>query len=86
VVCQAQHGNARSSVCPYHQWTQLNGDFSRSAVQGWCQGTAIAVNGGMPEDFDLKAHGPLRVAVLHGLVFADLCDADRAWRITRAAT
>ncbi len=68
--------NARSFVCPYHQWTyKLNGDLAglpfkdgvkESGPSGDC------INGGMPADFDVKAHGltKLRVAVLHGLVFA----------------
>jgi len=71
-----QTGNARSFVCPYHQWTyKLNGDLAglpfkdgvkTEGPEGAC------VNGGMPEGFDLKANGltKLRVAVLHGLVFA----------------
>ncbi len=75
--CQQPHGNARSFVCPYHQWTyKLNGDlaglpFRDGVKEGDC------VNGGMPADFDLKQHGltQLRVAVLHGLVFASF-DAD----------
>ena len=70
--CQQAHGNARSFVCPYHQWTyKLDGDlvglpFKDGVKDGDC------VNGGMPADFDLKQHGltKLRVAVLHGLVFA----------------
>ncbi len=70
--CQQPHGNARSFVCPYHQWTyKLNGElaglpFKDGVKDGEC------VNGGMPADFDLKANGltKLRVAVLHGLVFA----------------
>lgn len=70
--CQEPHGNTRSFVCPYHQWTyKLNGDlaglpFKDGVKDGDC------VNGGMPEGFDLKANGltQLRVAVLHGLVFA----------------
>lgn len=74
--CQEPHGHARSFVCPYHQWTyKLNGDLAglpfKDGVkvvteQGDC------VNGGMPPDFDLKQNGltRLRVAVLHGLVFA----------------
>ena len=70
--CQTQHGNARSFVCPYHQWTyKLNGDlaglpFKDGVKDGDC------INGGMPPGFELKDHGltKLRVAVLHGLVFA----------------
>ncbi len=74
--CQEPHGNARSFVCPYHQWTyKLNGElaglpFKDGVKDGEC------VNGGMPADFDLKANGltKLRVAVLHGLVFATFSD------------
>ena len=70
--CQQPHGNARSFVCPYHQWTyKLNGDlaglpFKDGVKDGDC------THGGMPEGFDVKDHGltKLRVAVLHGLVFA----------------
>lgn len=75
--CQNPQGNARSFVCPYHQWTyKLNGDlaglpFKDGVKDGDC------INGGMPEGFDLKDHGltKLRVAVLHGLVFATFSDA-----------
>ncbi|MDB5953628.1 aromatic ring-hydroxylating dioxygenase subunit alpha [Ramlibacter sp.] len=75
--CQQPHGKARSFVCPYHQWTyKLNGDLAGlpfkdgvRAVDGQGQ---PCVQGGMPADFDVKQHGltKLRVAVLHGLVFA----------------
>jgi salicylate 5-hydroxylase large subunit len=75
--CQQPHGNARSFVCPYHQWTyKLNGElaglpFKDGVKEGDC------VNGGMPADFDLRAHGltRLRVEVLHGLVFATFSDS-----------
>lgn len=70
--CQQPQGNARSFVCPYHQWTyKLNGElaglpFKDGVKEGDC------VHGGMPQDFELQSHGltRLRVAVLHGLVFA----------------
>ncbi len=75
--CQSLQGNTRSFVCPYHQWTyKLNGDlaglpFKDGVKEGDC------VNGGMPEGFNLQEHGltRLRVAVLHGLVFATFSDA-----------
>ncbi len=75
--CQNPQGNTRSFVCPYHQWTyKLNGDlaglpFKDGVKDGEC------VNGGMPAGFDLKDHGltKLRVAVLHGLVFATFSEA-----------
>ena len=70
--CQNLQGNARSFVCPYHQWTyKLNGDLAGLPFKDGVK-DGDAVNGGMPEGFDLKNHGltKLRVAVLHGLVFA----------------
>ena len=74
--CQTQHGNARSFVYPYYQWTyKLNGDlaglpFKDSVKDG------DTVHGGMPGGFDVKDHGltKLRVAVLHGLVFPTFSD------------
>jgi len=75
--CHNPQGNTRSFVCPYHQWTyKLNGElaglpFKDGVKEGDC------VNGGMPEGFDLKDHGltRLRVATLHGLVFATFSEA-----------
>ena len=75
--CQTPHGNARSFVCPYHQWTyKLNGDLAGLPFKDGVK-EGDAVNGGMPADFDLKDHGltKLRVAVLHGLVFATFSEA-----------
>ena len=75
--CQTQHGNARSFVCPYHQWTyKLNGDLAGLPFKDGVK-DGDAVNGGMPEGFDIKDHGltKLRVAVLHGLVFATFSDS-----------
>jgi salicylate 5-hydroxylase large subunit len=74
--CQQPHGNARSFVCPYHQWTyKLNGDLAGLPFKDGVKSVdehGECVNGGMPADFDIKDHGltKLRVASLHGLVFA----------------
>jgi len=75
--CQQPQGNARSFVCPYHQWTyKLNGELAglpfKDGVAAVDEKGEACVNGGMPQGFDVKQHGltRLRVAVLHGLVFA----------------
>jgi salicylate 5-hydroxylase large subunit len=75
--CQTPRGNARSFVCPYHQWTyKLNGDLAGLPFKDGVK-DGDRVNGGMPSGFDLKDHGlrKLRVAVLHGLVFATFSDS-----------
>jgi salicylate 5-hydroxylase large subunit len=80
--CQQPHGNARSFVCPYHQWTyKLNGDLAglpfKDGVAATDDAGNACVNGGMPTDFDIRQHGlaKLRVAVLHGLVFATFSES-----------
>lgn len=79
--CQQPQGNTRSFVCPYHQWTyKLNGELAglpfKEGVPAVDAAGEPCVQGGMPADFDIKQHGlrQLRVAVLHGLVFATFSD------------
>jgi salicylate 5-hydroxylase large subunit len=74
--CQHSHGNAREFTCPYHQWNydlkgQLQGLPFRRGIKVVDDGKA-RIEGGMPADFRLEDHGltRLRVARLHGLVFA----------------
>ena len=70
--CRERHGTRKEFVCPYHQWSYtLAGDlqgvpFRRGVRQDG------KINGGMPADFDTKAHGltKLRVASRGGAVFA----------------
>lgn len=68
LVCRERRGNARRLECVYHQW---NYDL-RGRLRGVPFRAGINGNGGMPADFNLDAHGlqSLRVACLHGLVFA----------------
>lgn len=68
LVCRERRGNARRLECVYHQW---NYDL-RGRLRGVPFRAGINGNGGMPADFNLDAHGlqSLRVARLHGLVFA----------------
>ena len=70
--CQKNKGNARSFVCPYHQWTyKLNGDLAGLPFRHGVK-KGDEVQGGMPADFDLKQHGltKLKVATFNGLIFA----------------
>jgi salicylate 5-hydroxylase large subunit len=70
-------GNARSFVCPYHQWTyKLNGDLAgltfRNGVERVEADGSKTKQGGMDADFNLCDHGltKLKVARRGGVVFA----------------
>jgi salicylate 5-hydroxylase large subunit len=70
-------GNARSFVCPYHQWTyKLNGDLVgltfKNGVESVQSDGSKAKQGGMDADFQLCDHGltKLKVARRGGVVFA----------------
>jgi phenylpropionate dioxygenase-like ring-hydroxylating dioxygenase large terminal subunit len=70
--CKTYRGNAQQFVCPYHQWTyDLAGALVAVPFRRGVKG-----KGGMPEDFDLAAHGlrRLTVACRHGVVFASFRD------------
>jgi salicylate 5-hydroxylase large subunit len=66
--CRHDHGNVRSFVCPYHQWTyDLKGRLLGVPFRHGYQG-----RGGMEAGFRTEEHGlePLKVAVRNGAVFA----------------
>lgn len=68
LICWDQAGQVKDFTCPYHQWNysldgQLQGmPFKRGALG----------KGGMPADFDMKAHGlqKLRTTIRGGSVWA----------------
>ena len=66
--CQRHLGNALEIMCPYHQWTyDLKGNLIGVPFR-----RGVKKQGGMPADFDPKAHGlrRLEVHVRRGAVFA----------------
>ena len=68
LVCRDLRGNQPRLSCVYHQWTyDLRGRLLGVPFRG-----GIGGRGGMPADFDPAQHNltQLRIAVLHGLVFA----------------
>jgi salicylate 5-hydroxylase large subunit len=68
MFCQTHRGNAKSFMCPYHQWTyDLKGNLTGLPFRRGFQ-----KKGGMPADFDLKAHGleKLQVTERNGAIFA----------------
>lgn len=67
MIVRELRGNAERLVCLYHRWCysnagELTGLPFRKGIKG---------EGGMPEDFDMKAVSPqrLRVANCHGMLF-----------------
>ncbi len=72
-LTSAVRGNVSHLTCPYHLWTYtLEGD-----LQGVTFQRGVGGKGGMPAEFDKRAHGlnTLRVAVYGGLVFGTFHEA-----------
>ena len=67
-VCREAHGNARTHICVYHQWSY----DTRGNLRGVPFRRGLKDSPGMPADFDPKEHGlqQLRVESYRGLVFA----------------
>ncbi len=62
-ICDAEHGRAKSFVCPYHRWNYRLDGALISAMY-------------MPEDFDRAAHSlkPVRVRTVSGTIYISLAD------------
>ena len=62
-ICQAESGNARKLICPYHAWTY--------GLDGALQGARL-----MPEDFDKAENGLFvcHIRVFHGLIFINMSE------------
>ncbi len=70
LICLDDGGRAKDFQCVYHSWRyDLRGNLRSIAFRHGVNG-----RGGMPDDFDMSAHGPrkLRIATLCGLVFGTL--------------
>lgn len=67
-ICWKNQGKVTELTCPYHQWSySLKGDLLGVPLRRGVHG-----EGGMPADFDPRAHGltKLRVAVRGGTIWA----------------
>ena len=76
--CQARFGHAKELLCPYHQWMySLKGELQAVPFR-----RGVRKQGGMPPDFDLKAHSlnRLRVEVVNGVVWATFSAATPPFR------
>ncbi len=62
-ICQAESGNARKLICPYHAWTY--------GLDGALQGARL-----MPADFDKADNGlfTCHIRVFHGLIFINMSE------------
>jgi anthranilate 1,2-dioxygenase large subunit len=72
LICLQQHGRAKEFSCVYHAWSyDLRGNLIGVAFRDGING-----RGGMPPEFKLEDHAPrrMRMAMVHGLVFASLSD------------
>ncbi|WP_428490597.1 aromatic ring-hydroxylating oxygenase subunit alpha [Rhodopila sp.] len=70
LICLEDGGSVKDFQCVYHAWRyDLRGNLTSVAFRRGVNG-----KGGMPDDFEMAAHGPrkLRTATLCGLVFATL--------------
>ena len=72
LICLKDQGRAKDFTCVYHAWTyDLRGNLTGVAFKDGIKG-----QGGMAADFHLADHAPrrLRVALVHGLVFASFAE------------
>lgn len=70
LICLDDGGKVKDFQCVYHSWRyDLRGNLTSVAFRRGVNG-----KGGMPDDFEMAAHGPrkLRTATLCGLVFGTL--------------
>lgn len=70
LICLEDGGRVKDFQCVYHAWRyDLRGNLTSVAFRRGVNG-----QGGMPDDFEMAAHGPrkLRTATLCGLVFGTL--------------
>ena len=72
-ICYKTEGVVKAFQCPYHQWTY---DLKGNLIGIPFRNGIAELGGGMPVDFDLKAHPlrSLRVAERNGVVFVTFSD------------
>jgi anthranilate 1,2-dioxygenase large subunit len=76
MIVRALRGNADRLVCLYHRWCYSNsGELTGVPFRKGLKG-----EGGMPQDFDMKAVSPrkLKVASCHGMLFGTFSDRAEA--------